>query len=63
MTERQRDSITDRWNLCDRNTKIRIAAEFFRILRNGELQGDWWHFLDRKLSTLTFTGSDVYCDT
>ena len=53
MTEGQKNTIIRRWNLCDRNTKIRIAAEFFRILRNGEQHGDWWQFLDKKLSTLT----------
>jgi hypothetical protein len=61
MTDNQMDCIIRSWNLCDKNTKVRIAAEFFSILRNGELHGDWWHFLDKKLSTST--GHDFYCDT
>jgi hypothetical protein len=53
MTEIQKDTIIRRWNKCDKDTKIRIASDFFKIMRNGELQGDWWHFLDKKLSTFT----------
>jgi hypothetical protein len=30
-------------------------------LRSGELDGDWWQFLDQQL--LTSTGNDFYCDT
>ena len=61
MTERQKDSIIYRWNKCDENKKLQIAAEFFRIMRNGELHGDWWQFLDKKLSTITW--NDLYSDT
>ncbi len=61
MTERQRDFIIYRWNKCDKNTKLQIAAEFFTTTRNGELPGDWWQYLDKKLSTLTW--NDLYSDT
>ena len=52
MTERQRDSVIRRWNQCDRRTRVRIAAEFFLILRAGAPQDDWWRFLQKKLPTL-----------
>lgn len=61
MTERQKYCIIRRWNLCDKKTKTRIAAEFFGIMRSGELRGDWWQFLHKKLST--FTWKKKYCDT
>lgn len=53
MTEKQKDSIIRRWNKCDKNTKIQLAAEFFAIIRNDQLNGNWWQFLDKKLSTST----------
>jgi len=61
MTERQKDFIIRNWNVCDRRTQNRLAAEFFGKMRNGELRGDWWQFLERKLSTLTW--NDYSCDT
>lgn len=61
MTENRKESIIRCWKTFDKDTKIRIAAEFFRNLRLGEEHGDWWHFLDKKISTLTWNNS--YCDT
>jgi hypothetical protein len=61
MTERQKDGLIRSWNLCDRRTKVRIAAEFFQIMRNNKRDRDWWQFLHKKL--LTITGQDLYCDT
>lgn len=53
MTKRKKGSVIRRWNQCDRNTKTRMAAEFFKSMRDNKLQGDWWQFLDKKLSTST----------
>lgn len=61
MTENRKESIIRYWKKCDRDTKIQMAAEFFRNLRLGKENGDWWHFLDKKLST--FIWNDFYCDT
>ncbi len=61
MTERQTDFIIYRWSKCDKNMKLQMAAEFFALMRNGELPGDWWQYLDKKLSTLTL--DDFYSDT
>ncbi len=53
MNEIQKDSVIRRWNQCDHKTKIRMAAEFFTIMRTDKVQGDWWQFLDKKFSPLT----------
>ncbi len=53
MTERRKDNIIRCWNCCDRKTQLRIAAEFFSIMRSDKSQGDWWRFLNIRLSIST----------
>lgn len=52
MSERKKYSVIHRWKQCDRRTKVRIAAEFFVLLREGEQRDDWWQYLRKKLPTL-----------
>lgn len=53
MTESQKDNIIRCWNCCNGQTKIRIAAEFFSIMRSDKSQRDWWRFLNKRLLTST----------
>ena len=52
MTEKQKTFIIRRWNRYSKTTKLRMAAEFFSIMRSDEPQRDWWRFLYKKIATL-----------
>jgi len=60
MTDKQKLYIIRRWNKYNKTTKLRIAAEFFSIMRRDELPKDWWQFLHQKFSTINRKG--YYCD-
>lgn len=49
MTEARKDYIVRRWNLCDRDKKIRLTAEYFKLRRKNIERLDWWQFLDKRL--------------
>jgi len=50
MTENQKDYVIRRWNLCESNKRIRLAA-FFKLKRSNQLEMSWWQFLEKRLST------------
>jgi hypothetical protein len=51
MTDKQRDFVVRRWNLCESDKRIRLAAEFFKLKRDNQQAMSWWQFLEKRLST------------
>ena len=46
MTALQKESLYNRWNSCDRDTRIRLACKYLKILRSDEEQMSWLRFLE-----------------
>ncbi len=50
MTEKQKDYVVRRWNLCESNKKIQLAAEFVNLKQiNHRMEIRWWQFLKKRL--------------
>ena len=49
MTDKQRDSVVRRWNLCESDRRIRLAVEFFKLKRDNQQEMSWWQFLEKRL--------------
>lgn len=49
MTLLQKEALYTKWNSCDRNTRIRLACEYLKLLRAGEEEMSWLHFLEHNL--------------
>jgi hypothetical protein len=51
ITDKRKDYIVSRWNLCERNEKIRLAVEYLRLKKTACLEINWWQFLEERLPT------------
>lgn len=49
MTAVQKETLYNKWNSCDRDTRIRLACEYLKILRSGEEQISWLLFLENNM--------------
>ena len=49
ISDNEKDFIVRRWNLCERNRKIRLAAEYIKSKRTAGQEMNWWQFLEKRL--------------
>lgn len=49
MTALQKKQLYSKWNSCDRDTRIRIACEYLKILRTRDQEISWLQFLADQL--------------
>jgi len=49
MTNVEMETLYNKWNACDRNTRIRLAYEYLKILRAGDKQISWLLFLEHHM--------------
>ena len=52
MTALQKKALYHKWNSCDRNTRIRLACEYLKLLRAGEEKTSWLVFLANNLEKI-----------
>jgi len=46
MTSLQKEALYTKWNSCDRDTRIRLACKYLKLLRTGEENMSWLCFLE-----------------
>lgn len=49
MATIQKEMLYQKWNRCDRTTKIRLACEYLKLLRSAEEKQSWLQFLETRL--------------
>jgi hypothetical protein len=49
MTSLQKEALYTKWNSCDRDTRIRLACEYLKLLQAGEEKMSWLCFLKNNL--------------
>ena len=49
MTSLQKEALYIKWNSCDRDTRVRIACEYLKLIRLDEEEISWLCFLDNNL--------------
>ncbi len=49
MTSLQKETLYTKWNSCDRDTRIRLACRYLKLLRVGQEEMSWLYFLEKYL--------------
>jgi hypothetical protein len=49
MTSLQKEALYTKWNSCGRDTRIRLACRYLKLLRAGEEEMSWLCFLEKYL--------------
>jgi len=49
MTSLQKEALYIKWNLCGRDTRIRLACEYSKLIRLGGKDISWLYFLENNL--------------
>lgn len=56
MTDsRQKEQLQAQWECCSSEFKIRIATTFIKGVKNGTVSKNWWHYLQKKLTSRALT--------
>lgn len=49
MTSLQKEVLFTKWNSSDRETRIRLACKYLKLLRAGEEKMSWLIFLENNM--------------
>ena len=49
MTSLQKEALYTKWISCDRDTRIRLACKYLKLLRIGEENMSWLFFLEKNM--------------